>query len=376
MNFFLNTFNKFNKNFKIFKEINSINKKKPKFIFYSENKSYLKYGYLLIKYLAENYPGEVYYVSSDIEDNIKNLNVKNIFIGKEFFLKYFFLNVKTDNLFITLTDLDNSIIIRNKHVKNYVYYFHGAVSTTKVYTASAFDNYDTILCNGDYQYIEIKNREQTENLKAKKLIKFGFNYFDYLENKKNIKNYSNEILVAPSWNKNKLKFINEDFEKIIENIIKSGFVVRFRPHPETLKRSCDLMNFYKNKFKGSKFIFDDHPENLEAMEKAKCLITDNSGISIEYIMIFKKPVIYYNDFDKIHNDNFNTYKDLKTMDEIVKKKFGYILETSQINDIEKILNSAVNEFNEKEIDLFLEKNFYNFKNTINYLKNNISDICK
>ena len=376
MNFFTKLFNKFKKNLKIFKEINSINKKKPKFIFYSENKSYLKYGYLLIEYLSKNYPGEVYYVSSDIEDNIKNLNVKNIFIGKAFFLKYFFLNVKAENLFITLTDLDNSIIIRNKYVKNYVYYFHGAISTTKAYTRSAFDNYDTILCNGDYQYFEIKKREQIENLKEKKLIKFGYNYFDYLDNKKNTNNYSNEILVAPSWNKNKLKFINEDFEKIIENIIKSGFVVRFRPHPETLKRSYDLMNFYKNKFKGNNFIFDDHPENLDAMEKAKCLITDNSGISIEYIMIFKKPVIYYSDFDKIHNDKFSKYKDLITMDEIVKKKFGYIIQSSQINDIEKILNSAVNEFNEKDIDSFLKKNFYNFKNTINYFKNNISDICK
>ena len=46
----------------------------------------------------------------------------------------FFRNIKTSNLFITLTDLDNSIIKKNKYVKNYIYYFHGSVSTTKVYT--------------------------------------------------------------------------------------------------------------------------------------------------------------------------------------------------------------------------------------------------
>ena len=111
------------------------------------------------------------------------------------------------------------------------------------------------------------------------------------------------------------------------------------------------------------------------MERAKCLITDNSGISIEYIMIFKKPTIYYNEFDKIHNDKFSAYKDLLTMDEMVKKKFGYIIMSNQINDIEKVLNSAINEFNEKDIENFLKKNFYNFKNTINYFKDNISDIC-
>jgi len=375
MNLFSKIVNEIKKNFKIFKDINSINKKKPKFIFYSEDKSYLKYGYLLIEYLSNKYPGEVYYISSDIDDGISNLNVKNIFIGKDFFLKYFFLNVRADNVFITLTDLNNSIIIRNKFVKNYIYYFHGAISTTKAYTATAFDNYDTILCNGYYQYIEIKKREKLENLKEKKLIKLGYCYFDYLNNKINKNNYGNEILVAPSWNKNKIKFINEDFEKIIENIIKAGFIVRFRPHPETIKRSNNLINFYKNKFKGENFIFDDKPDNFDAMQKAKCLITDNSGISIEYIMIFKKPVIYYNDFDKIHNDKFDKYKDLKTMDEIVKEKFGYSLEKNQINDIKKVINFAVNEFNNQEIDYFINNNFYNFKKTINYFKDNISKIC-
>ena len=90
MNLFSKIVNEIKKNFKIFKDINSINKKKPKFIFYSEDKSYLKYGYLLIEYLSNKYPGEVYYISSDIDDGISNLNVKNIFIGKNFFLKYFF----------------------------------------------------------------------------------------------------------------------------------------------------------------------------------------------------------------------------------------------------------------------------------------------
>ena len=66
---------------------------------------------------------------------------------------------------MTLTDLNNSIIKKNKFVKNYIYYFHGAVSTTKIYTSTAFDNYDTILCNGDYQIKEIQQRESIENLK-------------------------------------------------------------------------------------------------------------------------------------------------------------------------------------------------------------------
>ena len=68
------------------------------------------------------------------------------------------------------------------------------------------------------------------------------------------------------------------------------------------------MNSYKEKFKGKNFLFDDNSENLEAMQNAKCLITDNSGISIEYMMLFKKPVIFYSDFDKVHNENLKCSK--------------------------------------------------------------------
>ena len=359
----------------ILKQINKIHEKKPKFIFYSENKNYLKYGYLIIEYLSKKYPGEVYYISSDINDSVSDLNVINIFIGKGFLLQYFFKSVATDNLFMTVTDLNNNIIKKNKYVKNYIYFFHGAVSTTRIYTSKAFDNYDTILCNGEYQIKEIKQREELGNLNEKKLIKSGFFYFDYLKAKIDEVESNNEILVAPSWNKNRLNSINEDFEEIITNLLDSGLKVRFRPHPETIKRSQNLMSSYKEKFKDKNFLFDDKSENLEAMQNAKCLITDNSGISIEYMMLFKKPVIFYSDFDKVHNENFEKFKSLIPIEDIIKDKFGYEFNKHQIQEIEKIIDKAVKSFDKKEIDNFLKNNFYNYENTIDFFDKNFSKIC-
>jgi YidC/Oxa1 family membrane protein insertase len=359
----------------IFNEINNINKKKPKFIFYSENKSYLKYGYLIIEYLSKKYPGEVYYVSSDINDKILNLNVVNVYIGQSFLLLYFFRSIVADNLFMTLTDLNNNIVKKNRFVKNYIYLFHAAVSTTRIYTSTAFDNYDTILCNGDYQIEEIRQREKTLNLKEKKLIKSGFIYFDYLKNKTDKINDKNEILVAPSWNKNRLNFINEDFEEILNNLLNAGYHVRFRPHPETVKRAENLINSYKKKFNYKNFIFDDDPENFKAMQNAKCLITDNSGISIEYMMIFKKPVIFYNDFDKVHNENFEMYKNFTLIEDIIKNRFGYQFNKHQIIEIKNVINEAINKFDKNEIDNFIKDNFYNFEKTMEYFDKNLLKIC-
>ena len=358
-----------------FKEINNINKKKPRFIFYSENKAYLKYGYPLLEYLSKKYPGEVYYVSSDINDKVPDLNLVNVYIGYGFLLQYFFKSIATDNLFMTLTDLNNNIIKRNSFVKNYIYFFHGAVSTTRIYTSTAFDNYDTILCNGEYQIKEIRQREELDSLKEKKLIKSGFFYFDYLKDKIEESQNDSEILVAPSWNKNRLNFINEDFEEILKNLLNSGHKVRFRPHPETIKRSQNLMESYKEKFKHKNFLFDDNSENLEAMKNAKCLITDNSGISIEYMMLFKKPVIFYSDFDKVHNESFEMFKGLVPIEDTIKEKFGYEFNKHELIEIDKVINKAINNFDKKEIDNFLKNNFYNYGNTIDYFDKNFSKIC-
>ena len=77
------------------------------------------------------------------------------------------------------------------------------------------------------------------------------------------------------------------------------------------------MLYFKKFFKGDYFIYDDSPENFTAMNRAM-LITDNSGISIEFMMIFKKPVIYYDEFDKIHNLNYKIFGDLETMKILLK----------------------------------------------------------
>ena len=364
--------------FLIIKNIKQINKDKPKIIFFSENKAYLKFAYVLIEVLDKKYPNQIYYVSSDVNDRVDNINVKNIYIGKGALMQYFFLTVKGENMFLTLTDLDNTIVKKNKFIKNYIYFFHGAVSTTKVYTSTAFDNYDTILCNGDYHVKEIQLREDLQSLKKKKLIKSGYPYFDYLNLKLNKNDVNDEILIAPSWNKNKKNFINENFEKIIDKTLKSGFKVRFRPHPENLKRSKMFLNSIKKKFISEFFIFDDEPENYKAFEKAKCLITDNSGISIEFLLFMRRPIIYFDDFDKIHNNQIENFKNLETIDDRIKFRFGSFFKENEIDDLKNIIEQSILSFkeNNEEIDKFTDTNFFNFKKTSNFIDKNLANILR
>ena len=359
-------FDKIKNNYYIFQKIIYLRKIKPKYLFFSEDKKYQKYAYLLIETLVKKYPQEVYYVSLDVDDKIKNPDVKNIFIGKGLIMNIFFLIIRAQNFFLTLTDLDNHVVKKTKNVDRYIYYFHGAVSTTKVYTATAFDNYDIILCNGDYHLNEIRKRESIKKIKKKKLIKTGYFYFDYLNNKINTKIKANEILIAPSWNYSQKDFINENLEEIIQSVLNKGYIVKFRPHPESFKRSMITINNFKNKFSNEKFILDETSENISSMENAKCLITDSSGIAIEYVLLFKKPALYFENNDKIHNIEFNDYNDLITMDQKVKQSFGYTFKKENIKDLDILINKSISEFKNKEVKIkdFIDNNFYNYGTTV------------
>ena len=367
----LNKIKSFSSSLNVLTDLRNI---KPKFVFFSENKSYQKYLKPIIHTLILNNTYQVYYLSIDKDDKINDKRVSNYFIHP-LLINFIFNNIKAENIFLTLTDLGNNLIKKTKNIDNYIYYFHSPVSTTKNYTPKAFDNYDVILCNGQYQVDEIRSREHLKKLTKKKLIPSGYFYFDHLIKNINQNINCNEILIAPSWNKNIRNSINENFIELIDTLIKKNFKVIFRPHPEHFKRSMNILDNIKKRFSGESFKFDVDANNIKSMERSKCLITDNSGIAIEYVVAIKRPVLYLNEHDKIHNSNFEMFKNLEPMEDAIKKNFGYTFNRNQIHDIDKIIEKSLIHFNEKNIDNFINSNFYNFKNTISYFDKNLKKIC-
>lgn len=356
----------------ILSTINNIN---PKFIFFSESKSYQKFTKPIIEVLNSKYDEPIYYFSTQKDDFIVDKKVKNVYLNS-LLLNFFFKNVKAENIFLTLTDLGNHFIKKTKNINKYIYYFHSPISTTKSYTIKAFDHYDIIMCNGQFQIEEIRTRERLEGLNEKKLIPTGYFYFDYLIENCKKDNFQEYILVAPSWNKNNKNLINESFIDLIDILLKKKFKVIFRPHPEHFKRSKKILDTIKYKFISEYFKFDDEPDNLKSMKKAKYLITDNSGIAIEFMVALKRPVLYLDGVDKIHNTDYKKYANLKTIDQTIKEKFGYLFSSSDFEKIELILRDSELEFNNKlvELNYLIHKNYFNFGKTKEFLYLNLHKI--
>ena len=350
--------------FKNFINYIKIKNKEKKIFFYSESLFYKNYYINAVEYLLLN-KKEVILLTSDLKEyeNLKS-EFEIIYIGNGI-LRYLIFNIiKCDMFFLTLTDIGKNLF-KSKFCKNYIYYFHAMASTHKIYTSTAFDNFDVILTLGNFHQAEIRERERIFNLKKKKIFNSGYLYFDYLSQNTNLKLCDkNTILFAPSWNYNKKNILNDYGEQIIESLIENNFFVIFRPHPENYKHNKNKIVQIEKKFKSKKFLIDNTPSNIKSMEKAGCLLTDNSAISIEYTLIFKRPSIFLNYSDKIHNKNYNLMKSIP-IENTFKQEIAINLDIDQIDNIKQSLANYYNNYdsNKLKINKFLSSNYSNIGNS-------------
>ncbi len=333
--------------------------KKKKIIFYSESKNYRNYFINLINQLSANDDFTVIYLTSDVNDlNSFDKDIDPIFIGSGFIRILLFALLKCDLLIMTLTDLGNHQIIKSKKCKNYLYIFHSLVSTHKTYTHEAFKNYDIILANGDYQKKELEYFEKIYNHPKKKIFSTGYMYLEKLMKEKRQQLVSNKVLFAPSWNKSEKNLFNDCADKIIEHLIYNKYSVILRTHPELLKRSNSKINDIKKKYLDCKeFEINLDNSNLDILNDSSILVTDNGGIAMEYMLIQKKPVLFLNYTEKIHNKFFNEDKFLAIEDKF-KRKFGLEMKAEDINNIDSNIKKAILEFENKagEIHNFAVQN--------------------
>ncbi len=342
---FLNFF----KSLKNYIKFLNLPKNEKPIIFYSENKFYRYHFIDLIENFKILTKKKIIFITSDKDDYVffkdkyDSYFISNIFILNEFFKK-----LNCEFLIMTLTDL-GSHLPKSPNCKKYIYFFHAMASTNKVYTKNAFNSYDIILTIGNYQKLEIQEVEKLLNLNRKEIINTGYFYIDRIKKEANLKiTKRDNILFAPSWNYKRKNLFDDYSKDIISNLIDKGFNVTLRPHPEHYKRSKKTIDRIIKLFgNNDKFEFDYDISNLKSMEKAELIITDNSTIVFEYYLIFKRPLIYLEYSDKVHNSFYENTRILP-IEEIFKKRFGKTVTIKSLNDLGKICRE---EIENKKIDV-------------------------
>jgi hypothetical protein len=290
----------------------------------------------------------ILYLSSDKNDTL--LNEPYNFIKKEYigegnkaFLR---LNVlKANIVLMTTPGLDVYQLKRSKNVKHYAHVLHAA-SDAVMYRLFGIDYFDSILLTGDYQAKDIRTLETMRGLPEKQLVTVGCTYLDvFAEKIKQIpreENHPFTVLVSPSWGPSSI--LSRFGEKLICPLVKTGFRIIIRPHPQSKKSEAQILEKLEAKYKTSSNLHWDYErENIYSLAKSDIMISDFSGIIFDYTFLFDKPVLYV-----MHGFDLRPYDadDLgeNTVDNLwqfrVLKEIGIQLKEEDFASIGEIIKNA------------------------------------
>jgi len=230
---------------------------------------------------------------------------------------------------------------RSKNVKNYTHILHGASDAT-MYRLFGIDYYDTILLTGDYQKEDIQTLEKKRGIKPKEFVTVGCTYLDVAAEKisqiPEEQNHQFTVLVSPSWGASAL--LSKYGEKLLDPLVKTGWRIIVRPHPQSKKSEAEMLSKLESKYKDTPNLeWDYNRENMYSMKKSDIMISDFSGIIYDYTFLCDKPVMYVNaELDLRPYDAYDLNKTIWQFD--VLKKIGIELKEEHFSDIKSIIQAA------------------------------------
>ena len=314
-----------------------------KYVIYSEGKQYFN----TFKPVADEFEKrqiELNYYTSAKDDPVFEQNyqfVKPEFIG-EGNSAFARLNMLSAGfVLMTTPGLQVYQLKRSKNVKHYSHVLHMPNDAT-TYRLFGLDFFDSVLLTGDYQKKDIRWLEEQRGINKKDLVTVGCSYLDVLASKINgieeEKNHPFTVLVSPSWGD--VGVLKKYGEKLLDPLVKTGWRIIVRPHPQSKKSEADMLERLENRYKDKNNLeWDYNRDNIFSMKKADIMISDFSGIIFDYTFLCDKPVMYVNtNMDLRPYDAYDLPHELWQFE--ILKKMGIKLDESQFDNIEKVIKDA------------------------------------
>lgn len=344
-------------------EFNKLNSEFRKIVFYAEDIQSQNYLLDLVKELLTTFNEDVCYLTSCHEDTIffekkKYPKLRAFYIGSGFVRTWMFINLKADLMIMTMPDIENFHIKKSKVSQvHYLYIFHALVSTHSNYRKAAFDSYDTIFCTGKQQMQEIRETEKYYGLARKNLYRDGYRPLEYLikENRSFQKGASNKlkILIAPTWGENNI--LEHCIFQLLDALIDLKIEIYLRPHPMTIRNNYNQIHELRLKYKeNSNLYIQENSAERNILFESDLLITDWSGIGIEYGLGLEKPVIYI-DIPKKNNNPDHDKINITPMEVKIRSEIGKVVKQNEIQEIEYIIQDILNTYDKKKISSIRKK---------------------
>lgn len=252
--------------------------------------------------------------------------------------------MRADICLATTPGLDVYQWKRSRNVKYYVHIMHSA-ATTLLYRMFGMDYYDALLLTGDFQREEVRELEAVRRDPKKEIEVVGCAYLDGMKKKldeaeplQTVKE-KKIILLAPSWGDTAiLKLYGE---KLIDALIKTGYRIIIRPHPQSMRSEKDMIEKLMQKYPESEDLeWNYDTDNFEVLRRTDLMITDFSAVILDFALVFDKPVMYAEyELDKSVYDA--AWIDHPLWQEEMFPKLGAALKEEQFNELKDIIDSVI-----------------------------------
>lgn len=342
-------------------------------VIYSEKSGFYKYYEAIIEQLLAKSNITIHYVTNDPDDAIfalaeKQPRIKPYYIGLKKMIPLMRL-CEADIMVMTTPDLDKYYIKRSimKKDMEYVYVPHDMMSVHMGFREGALDAFDTIFCTGPHVAAEVRATEQAYGLPEKKLVEFGYPLADKLieagkqERENHVARERKEILIAPSWQEDNL--LDSVIDDLIGALYCDEYHLTVRPHPEYVKRYGARMQAIVDKYQhlvGDGLSFELDFTANRSIYSADMLITDWSGIALEYCFATLRPAMFINTKIKCMNPNWEKIG-LTPVEITLRDVVGVSVDKDQVpgcRAVAKDLFARADEYEKKIADV-LANHIYN-----------------
>ena len=287
---------------------------------------------------------------SALSEKYSHVSAQFIGEGNKAFSKLNILNASV--VLATTPGLDVLQWKRSKNVGCYIHILHQPGDTT-FYRMFGLDHYDSVLISGEYEEKQLREIEKLRGIPRRETCLTGITYLDTMKaryeaermssDREQDKDHVKTVLLAPTWGSTAI--LSRFGEKIIDALVKTGYNIIIRPHPQSFESEKELMERLQKKFpQGEKLDWNRDNDNFEVLRRSDIMITDFSGVMFDYALIFDRPFIYADiEFDKSAYDAAWLDEDMWTLR--ILPHIGIPLKEDDLDNIKDVIDNAVNDEN-------------------------------
>lgn len=271
---------------------------------------------------------------------------------------------------------------RSKKVDYYVHILHAA-GEISLYRMFGIDYYDALLLSGKFQEEDVRKLEELRQLPEKEVKLVGITYMDEMVNRLKasgpVAAHDRTVLLAPSWGPSAIfaKYGGD----IIEALLKTGYHIIVRPHPQSFTSEKEMLDGIMKKYPESDQLeWNRDSDNFEVLKKSDILISDFSGVTFDFSLVYDKPIIYADtQFDKAPYDAWWLPGEVWTMTAL--PRIGMELKGDKLGELKEMIDTCITDprfaAGRDEVRKETWENYGNAtKATVDYLMEKYAELSK